>query len=54
MRALLAQLFSIIGPYEGAAFPRKARRILNDPEVRAARRVLIGQMMPSIVRSDAP
>lgn len=54
MRALLAQLFSIIGPYEGAAFPRKARRILNDPEVRAARRVLIGQLMPPIVRSDAP
>ena len=53
MRAVLAQLFSIIEPYESAAFPRKARRILNDPEVRAARRVLIGQLMPPIVRSAA-
>lgn len=54
MRALLAQLFSIIAPYEGTAFPRKARRILNDPEVRAARRVLIGQLMPPVARLDAP
>lgn len=52
MRALLAQLFSIIEPYESAAFPRKARRILNDPEVRAARRVLIGQLMPPLARTD--
>ena len=53
MRALLAQLFSIIAPYEGTAFPRKARRILNDPEVCAARRVLIGQLMPPIARLGA-
>lgn len=50
VRELLSQLFRIIAPYEGPAFQRKASRILNDPEVRAARRVLLGQLLPPRAR----
>ena len=46
VRELLAQLFRIIASSEGPAFQRKVARILNDPDVRAARRVLLGQLLP--------
>ena len=50
VRELLAQLFRIIASSEGPAFQRKAARILNDPDVRAARRVLLGQLLPPRLR----
>lgn len=50
VRAVLSQLFEVIAPYEGAAFRRKAQRLLNDPAVRAARRVLMGQLLPPQMR----
>ncbi|WP_346696118.1 hypothetical protein [Thermophilibacter mediterraneus] len=48
VRALLAQLFEVIGPYEGESFPRRARRVLNDPKVRGSRRVLMGHLLPPV------
>ena len=48
--ALLAQLLSIIAPYETDAFARRARRVLNDEGVRAARRVLLAQLLPPRLR----
>lgn len=48
--ALLAQLFSIISPYETASFSRRARRMLVDEDVCAARRVLLAQLLPPRLR----
>lgn len=50
VRELLSQLFRVISPYEGPAFQRKASRILNDTDIRAARRVLLGQLLPPQTR----
>lgn len=50
VRDILSQLFRIISLYEGPAFKRKAARILNDSDVRAARRVLLGQLLPPLAR----
>lgn len=46
VRETLSQLFRIISSYEGPAFKRKAARILSDSDVRAARRILLGQLLP--------
>ena len=48
--ALLAQLLSIISPYEAPAFGRRARRVLGDPNIRAARTVLLAQLLPPRLR----
>lgn len=50
VRALLAQVFEVISAHEDEAFRRKARRILNDPDVRAARKVLLAQLLPPRTR----
>ena len=50
--ALLAQLFSIIAPYETPSFPRRARRMLTDEDVCAARTVLLAQLLPPRLRWD--
>ena len=50
VREILSQLFRIISSYEGPAFNRKAARILNDTNVRVARRVLLGQLLPPQAR----
>ena len=50
VRETLRQLFQVIAPYEGPAFLRKASRILNDDDVRASRRVLLGQLLPPRAR----
>lgn len=46
VRFALAQLVATIVPHETAAFARRMRRLLSDPEVMAARRVLLAQLLP--------
>lgn len=45
-RALLAQLVRVIEPHETISFRRRMRRALSDPDVIAARRVLLAQLLP--------
>ena len=47
VRAFLAQLVEKFAPYEGPSFRRRMRQRLDDPDVVAARNVLLSQLRPA-------
>lgn len=52
VRAALAQVVEVIKGHESPAFARRMRRLLTDPAVMDARRVLLAQLMPPRSRWD--
>lgn len=47
VRAFLAQLVEKVAPHEGPAFRRRMQHRLEDPDVVAARRVMLSQLRPA-------
>lgn len=47
VRAFLAQLVEKVAPHEGPAFHRRMRHHLEDPDVIAARKVMLSQLRPA-------